>query len=320
MRGLLRNVAILEQLCSAPAGSVRGYAGGRAQHETDCRSPQQIDLCAAVRGACLAFLNFYPDLVEKIGSDPLADPERARGQAAVLLTRLLLLPVPEEMRQLGDLRHDINLGSRAVVRLLDRPSAERALDAMAFSKVCTIGEPPMWLAASLGAVSPAFGHAYCMNAFGLLPGDVFADLAETEIQVAIIKEGAATPLQVSCLRTGFGDTRLRIPVRRQHTGSTVAVAVGDIAPASIVKALTLQCGESAREALDSQDIEVLAPAEIRGLRARIDGRHFQATAAEAYLLFPIPLSDHPLTILTVTLSTASPPASDAPPPQATAAA
>jgi hypothetical protein len=57
---LLRNIALLEQFCSSPVGSVSLYDRGVVQREAETRPPEQLAFCARVQQAgmprfCAAF-------------------------------------------------------------------------------------------------------------------------------------------------------------------------------------------------------------------------------------------------------------------------
>ncbi|MBV8651094.1 MAG: hypothetical protein JO255_06470, partial [Alphaproteobacteria bacterium] len=144
MSHVLRNVAVLEQLCCAPVGSVRHYAGAAVQREVDPRPAAQLALCRDVQRACLAFVDLYPALAKTTGADAFSDIDRARHWAAMLLTRFLLLPTAAEMSAFGGVRHEVNLGSSATIPLIDGDAVRRALGAMAFPAVCALPMPPMW--------------------------------------------------------------------------------------------------------------------------------------------------------------------------------
>ncbi|MCR6632565.1 MAG: HAD family hydrolase [Magnetospirillum sp.] len=122
-RAVLSNVAILEQVCSAPQGSVRDYGDdGSISREDDPRSPHQQDLCAAIRAGAVHYAQRLAALPQS-GFPALPRGEEAAPWAGAILARALLLPTDDELVLLGGLKHDINLGSQALAPMADAGAA-----------------------------------------------------------------------------------------------------------------------------------------------------------------------------------------------------
>jgi FMN phosphatase YigB (HAD superfamily) len=300
-RMLLRNISVLEQFCSAPVGSVHNYDGATALREDELRAAPQLEFCREIQQSCLRFATQYRELAERLDIDPLGDLETTRLWATVILSRFLLMPNGPEQELFGQMQHDVNLGSRTLIDLINAPELEVLMGTMPFANVCAIKEPPMWLAGSIAAVSTMAGYAYTLAGFSLLPSDVMSDIDAGRLEVTLIKANHGEVIPVSCMVTGFGDVRLRIPVLKKHTGSVIAVPLDRFLHNGVIRSLTLQQGDGSLDTLVSRGITMLPINEVRGLRARVSGSHFQALEEDAHILVTVPASDQPLSIVTMTV-------------------
>lgn len=304
---VIRNVLVMEHFCAAPTGSVRDYADdGSPTFEEDLRPAPQRDVCAAVQSACLGAVDFFPAT-----DDP--DGEAAeRAWAAVMLARLALMPTPQERALLGPFIHDINLGSKAHGRLEDGESARLLRTVMDLPTACTAPPPPFWMAASLGALSPDQGHAYLLNAFGLLPGDVYADQPDGTVRVSLIHAHGQQDLTARRLRTASGEIRVHIPVARVHMGGVVAVSMADIVPgggpaSGFLGPVCLRTGDSPHQALRNTRIHELPPVRIGGMEMVLgENGMFRVDGPDARLMIvtpDVPAAMPPLYLLTLLFRT-----------------
>jgi FMN phosphatase YigB (HAD superfamily) len=111
-------VAVLEQLCTIAQGSVVGYHanGNPIRKAADVKGGQSA-VRDAVQAACL-------DFVREAGKGthrPAAshDAEGRRQVVAATLSRLLYLPLTEEVALLEQFDHDVNLGTQATIKLIN---------------------------------------------------------------------------------------------------------------------------------------------------------------------------------------------------------
>lgn len=300
MRGLLRNVAVLEQLLSAPAGSAADYEAGQVVREADPRPAAQHAAIAAAQDQAVATVAAWPALAARVGSDPCDDIEAMRSWSAAQVARFLTFPTAAEVAAFGRFSLDVNLGSDGTIALVDTSPLHQALAAVPFTQACTLAEPPMWLAASFATVSASHGFAYHLGTLGLLSGDAFIDRVEGSVEVAIVKDGAPRLLPVTRHRTGFGEIRLHVPVARADTGSVLTIPLDGIGDA-VLRPPVLRRGETVPAAFLSRRMETVLPATLEVVGARLDGCHIRAVAADGHLLVPIPASTAAVTILSLTL-------------------
>jgi FMN phosphatase YigB (HAD superfamily) len=298
-RCLLRNVAVLEQLMSEPVGSVREYRGGEPVREAEVRSSHQLRLCLRAHEGALSFSQLAA-LQRAAGLDPFADLEGATRAAALVLTRFLLWPLPEEVEAFCRLDHDINLGTAGHVSLVDG-AAIAALGAVhQQSALFTAQEPPMWLAASLALADPQLCFAYLLWCHGAggevavgeeLVGDMMATLFRGQ-------EGAqiSVPLQ----RLANGDYRVRLPVSARYRGDVAALLIGDIASGGFVRSFAFQSGPGAVAAMKAPP-RLIDLSLMRGLGLDIAGGVFRCLGPEAHLLLPVPAGDD-TAVLTLTFA------------------
>ncbi|ALK10916.1 HAD family hydrolase [Blastochloris viridis] len=276
-RMLLSNVAVLEQLCCAQAGSVRSYRDGEAVREPDHRDPAQVELSNAVQTGALHFVRQLKQRLET-GFDPFTDQAALAAAAVAMLGRLLLLPTDDELLLLGTAGHDVNLGSRTVVRLADPAHAASVTLAKSVSEACRMSAPPVWPAGSFTALSPSQGFIYTLFGVGSLPTDVFADVPCGKVEVTLIGRQRTVPTETPCLRTGHGDIRIHIPFTAELGLQRVAVTVGRLATQGLLRGVTMQQGASVRDAMESFDVMRLCDERLSGAELELVSGYFQATA------------------------------------------
>lgn len=301
-RMMLRNIAVIEQCCSAPVGSILDYVDGTVRREADVRPRSMIERAFDVQEACVAFADAYRKAARETGIDPLDGGDASRTWAAAILSRLLMLPTREERQFFGPLLQDVNLGSRGLVPMIDGGYMEAMMGTLPLPMVCAAREPPMWLGGSIGEVMPMAGYVYAMVGEGLAPVDLLGDDALGPVSVAMVKDGQATPVTVEAALTGFGDIRLRIPVPRSHQNAQVALALDGYLARGVIKTVTVQRGEDVGSALLAGAMEPVALTELKGLRAILNEHHFRADGVNPYLLIPIAGGKEAVAVLTVAIS------------------
>lgn len=288
-RALLSNIGILEQMCGAATGSVRIHgADGTVQREPDPRPTAQQTLCARIRQGAVAH-------ARALGQQPAADA----AWAATILARALLLPTQDELALLGDIQHDINLGSQALVPLADGGLAAAVMAAMALPKAFTPRGVPAWMAAGAALQSPLHGYLYAIAAAHGLPGDVAGEAPCGKAEVVLSGNGPARHLAVTCLRTGAGDLRLRLPLRQADAIHLVEIAASSLPARGLIRGLTLQSGPTAAKAMASDRVRTVDGIEVSGMS--LDRGLFH-TAADGRLILHPPHPDDAIGILTLTIT------------------
>lgn len=294
-RALLSNVAILEQMCGAPEGSVCDYAAdGAVSREADPRPTAQLELCGRIRAGAVHYARALAALPE-----PQAEPEAAAPWAGAILARALLLPTDDELVLLGALRHDVNLGSQALAPMADAGAAAAIVSAKPLPAACAPHEPPMWMAASLAALSPLHGLLYALNGAGRLPADVVGDLPCGEAELVLIDGRDGHPLKITSQRNGFGELRLRVPLLRNSRIASVAIPASALPARGMIAGITLQWGETTAEAMRSQTVEALPAEAVQALGLSLDRGVFEGV--DGHLLVSPPPLPAPVGVLTVTI-------------------
>lgn len=126
LEAMCGNVAVLEQLCTMPTGSVIDYTpeGTAIRAEASIKG-RQSDVRDAVQRGCIRYAE--QQAAALIRRADLDRDESLRRGAAATLTRLMFLPLPDELALLAQFDHDVNLGLEAMVPLFDPDVAARGM-------------------------------------------------------------------------------------------------------------------------------------------------------------------------------------------------
>ncbi len=206
LESLNQYVAVFEQLCTVPTGSVVDYADdGRPLRRAADFGVAQGALRDAAQAACLRFV------CEAAGDQ---EDETALWHGALAaFCRLLLLPSCEEIDCFADLAHDVNLGTSDAVALVD-PAAARQ-DVRRLGPLYARSAPRAYASAELrrAGLDLALAHiARGRFAIDLRVADLDADAMLLPVMVA--RDGRATVTHVSALPTLDGFFSASIPVGR----------------------------------------------------------------------------------------------------------
>lgn len=287
-RMLIRNVALLEQICCSADGSVRDYDGGQVLREINPRPESQIALAAEIQAGALAFIDSAGAVALDLRLAPYAAAETAARWCAATLARLLLLPDEDELALLGGLKHDVNLGTHALAPMLDGDFIRRQISARGLSAACTSTAPPMWLAGSFARLSPSHGWLYALFGANRLPADVFEESPSGPVQVGLFRAGGEATLEtVTVHRTGLGELRVRIPVSRAMGIATIALPLPGFAAEGLLHGVTLQIADDVRDAADSQEVIGIAAESLVYAGIQRSGDHYRAESADGCLLIPV---------------------------------
>ena len=301
-RMLLRNVAVLEQLCCATTGSVLGYRDGAVLHESHLQSGEQMAFARDVQDGAAAYVATAAALAPNLGVTPHADLDRVAGTAAAVLGRLLLLPTDGELQLLGALRHDVNLGTTNLAPLLDDSLLAAFQVTQSLPDACIARDPPMWLAGSFAAISPAQSFLYLLFGCNALPGDIFGDVKCGDIEIALVNAAGITSLvRAGCYRTGFGEMRVRIPLARGMAIRSVTVPVARLAREAVVSGPFLQSGDTVRQALRDSHVLLVEPPQFRHSGMTWSGRYYSADADDGALVIDLPAATAAVTMLSIGL-------------------
>lgn len=287
-RMLIRNVALLEQICCSADGSVRDYDGGRVLREINPRPESQIALAAEIQAGVLAFADGAEAVARDLRLAPYAAADVAARWCAATLARLLLLPDEDELALLGGMKHDVNLGTHVLAPMLDGDFIRRQISARGLSAACTSTAPPMWLAGSFARLSPAYAYLYALFGANRLPADVFEESLSGPVQIGLFRAGGEATLEtVTVHRTGLGELRVRIPVSRAMGITTIALPLPRFAAEGLLHGVTLQSADDVRDAAESQEVVGITAESLVYAGLQRNGDHYRTESADGCLLIPV---------------------------------
>lgn len=302
-RMLIRNVALLEQVCCSGDGSVRDYDGDQVLREINPRPASQIALTAEIQAGALAFAESAENVALDFCLSPYAAPEIAARWCTATLARLLLLPHEDELGMLGGLKHDVNLGTHALAPMIDSDFIRRQITARGFSAACTSTAPPMWLAGSFADLSPSNAYLYTLFGTNRLPADVFEESPCGQVQIGLFGANTEATLDtVTLYRTGLGELRLRIPISRAMDVAMIALPLQKFAAEGLLHGVTIQSADDLRDAAKSQDVTGLAPESLVYAGMQHNGAHYRTENDDACLLIPVASMTHDIAIYSVAIT------------------
>ncbi|WP_298242460.1 hypothetical protein [uncultured Bradyrhizobium sp.] len=287
-RMMIRNIALLEQICCSADGSVRDYDGDKVLREINPRPESQIVLAAEIQAGALAFAGSAGEVALDFRLSPYAADDVAARWCAATLARLLLLPDDDELMLLGDLRHDVNLGTHALAPMIDSGFMRRQITARGLSAACTATAPPMWLAGCFARLSPSHAYLYALFGANRLPADVFEESPCISVQIGLFRgNGEATLEAVTVHRTGLGELRVRIPLSRAMGIAMIALPLGKFAPEGLLHGVTIQSADEVRDAAESQDAVGIAFESLTYAGVQRNGSHYRTESEDGCLLIPV---------------------------------
>jgi FMN phosphatase YigB (HAD superfamily) len=302
-RMLIRNIALLEQICCSADGSVRDYDGNQVLREINPRPASQIALAAEIQAGALAFAESADDVALDFCLSPYAAPDVAARWSTATLARFLLLPDEDEVALLGGLKHDVNLGSHALAPMIDSDFIRRQITARGFSAACTSSAPPMWLAGSFARLSPSNAYLYALFGANRLPADVFEEQPCGQVQIGLFRANAEATLEtVTLYRTGLGELRLRIPVSRAMGVAMIALPLPKFAAEGLLHGVTIQSADDIRDAAESQDVAGIAAESLVYAGVQRSGAHYRIENEDACLLIPVDAMTHDIAIYSVAIT------------------
>jgi FMN phosphatase YigB (HAD superfamily) len=305
-RMLIRNVALLEQLCCSTQGSVRDYEGSEALRELNPRPAEQMALVSEIQAGALAFAASARDFASSYALQPFAELDVAARWCAATLGRLLLLPDDDELALLGQFRHDVNLGSDALAPMLDASFVKNLEIARGLPAACTAPAPPMWLAGSFATLSPAHSYLYLLYGANRLPPNVFGETPCGTLKVGLFRTGGTASVEtVTVFVTGLNDLRLRIPISRAMGVTMIALPLAGFAREGILHGVAVQTGATLGEAAESEGATAITAEKLVFAGLDRSGNHYHAQNADSCLLIPVDPIDDAIALYSVALTSLS---------------
>jgi FMN phosphatase YigB (HAD superfamily) len=302
-RMLIRNIALLEQVCCSADGSVRDYDGGTVLREINPRPTSQITLAADIQAGTLAFAECAEQVAVDFRLSPYAAPDVAARWCAATLARLLLLPDEDELALLGELKHDVNLGTHALAPMIDGDYIRRQITARGLSAACTTSAPPMWLAGCFARLSASHSYLYTLFGANRLPADVFEERPRGPVQVGLFRgNGEATLETVTVHHNGLGELRVRIPVSRAMGIATIVLPLPKFAAEGLLHGVTIQSAADVRDAAESQSVVGIAAESLVFAGIERNGDHYRAQSEDGCLLIPVAPMTEDIAIYSVAIT------------------
>jgi FMN phosphatase YigB (HAD superfamily) len=302
-RMLIRNVALLEQICCSADGSVRDYDGERVLREINPRPASQIALAAEIQAGAVAFAESAEDVALDFCLSPYDAPDVAARWCTATLARFLLLPDEDELALLGGLKHDVNFGTHSLAPMIDSDFIRRQITARGFSAACTSGAPPMWLAGCFARLSPSNAYLYALFGANRLPADVFEESPCGQVRIGLFRANGEAALETSTLyRTGLGELRLRIPLSRAMGIAMIALPLPKLAAEGILHGVTIQSADDISDAAESQDVIGIAAESLISAGIQRNHAHYRAENEDACLLIPVAPMTQDIAIYSVAIT------------------
>jgi hypothetical protein len=265
-------------------GSVVGYDDrGEPQRKAASFAPHQVEDRRQVQKACLEFIAERSGCT--MGTQATTDPQANWHGALAAFGRLLFLPTQNEIGFFERFAHDMNLGIRETVPLVDRKAAQEDLR--------RIG--PMYPKSSLRVFAPAELRACGLDLallqfarrrldLDLRPQDFQA--TGFEVPVMIARGQQASVVTIEALPTHEGFLAASIPVGRCEYA--VGVLFGQICEWLQLESARLVSAERQLEAAYRDDeTDLTSTALFEGL-TRHSGGLIHCAAREGFLYFAEP--------------------------------
>lgn len=121
-------------------------------------------------------------------------------------------------------------------------------------------------------------------------------------EIALISPGVQRRITISRLRDGLGDIRLRVPVPRNRAGNAVAVPAAALPTRGTVRAITLQSGDSAVEAMRNPRIRTLPLACVQIEDMTMTRGTYESGHGQGRLLIELPPLERAMELVTLTVT------------------
>jgi len=301
-RMLIRNIALLEQICCSGEGSVRDYRGAEVLRAAERRPAEQITLAREIQSGAIAYVTRARSLAQRHNLQPYAALDIAARWAAASLGRLLLLPNDDELALLGPLKHDSNFGNHASTPMLDHELVMNQMIARGLSAAGTSVTPPTWLAGSFAMLSPSHAYIYVLAGADRLPSDVFGETPRGTLQVGLFQaNGQASMETITVYRAGSGELRLRIPISRAMTVSSIALPLARLGRQGILDGIVVQTGDTITDAVASTAATRVTESRLVNAGIERTGSYYSVREDDGCLLIQTDRFDDDIAIYTVAL-------------------
>ncbi|HWU01941.1 MAG TPA: HAD family hydrolase [Novosphingobium sp.] len=299
LNAMSSNVAVLEQLCTTPTGSVIGYTpeGQPIRRSNDIKQRQSA-IREAVQEGCLLHARTDGTHIQRPQS-PGDATEMLRRANAATLTRLMFLPLAYELDVLRNFEHDVNLGTDETLALFDPAIAERGLrqQGMFYQK----GVRRMYLPAELASQSLATRLTHFAASRYALELNVadFAGSNGVMVPVVYTNGQEVMPAQFNAMPTHDGFYAVCIPIGDcRYTAAIQLGAVFEWVEAYSVSAMP--AAEYLNNRHDTHEREIMLEPLFDGVeRPAPNLWHLQKPTAFALVNPPARVDDTPMLLVVV---------------------
>jgi FMN phosphatase YigB (HAD superfamily) len=215
-------VAVVEQMCNIAQGSTIDYTpdGAPVREDSGVKSFQN-----ATRDRVQQAVLDYARKAELGVHRPAASDtiENRRRMAGAILTRLLFLPLPSEIEVFGKFDHDVNLGTKVMIPLLDH---DEAADGLRRRGIAYVNETRrMYVPGEIQKHGLPFNLSLLTTSrFGLNLRNKDFEVGGIEVPVMMLTDAEQAVMRFTAYPTHEGFYRVSIPVGTQRP--TVAVQLG----------------------------------------------------------------------------------------------
>lgn len=217
-------VAVIEQMCNVAQGSTIDYTpeGAPVREEAGIKSLQNATR-DRIQQACVDFATTAYDAMHR---RPASDTIVARRRmAGAILTRMLFMPMESEIRVFESFDHDVNLGTKVLIPLLDH---QDAADGLRRRGIAYVNETRrMYVPGEIQKHGMPFNLSLLTTSrFALDMRNQDFEVGGIDVPVILIDaaEQSATPFKAYPTHEGF--YRITIPVGALRP--TVAVQLGQL--------------------------------------------------------------------------------------------
>lgn len=222
VNGMATCVGVIEQMCNIAQGSTVDYTpeGAPVREDSGFKGEQNATR-DRIQQACLDFaLTSGAAMHRAPDSDDIASRRR---MAAAIIQRLMYFPQPREVTLFADFHHDVNLGTKAMVSMLDVDVAARGLRRRGLAYVNDSRRMFM-----PGEVAP-HGLAYLMamatqTTLGLDIRSTDFDVGGIDVPVLLLGATEQAVVPIKAWPTHEGYYRITVPTGLNRP--TVAVQLG----------------------------------------------------------------------------------------------
>ncbi|MGK6319289.1 HAD family hydrolase [Sphingomonas sp. DT-204] len=215
-------IAVVEQMCNIAQGSTVDYTpdGTPIRKDAGVESVQNAARDRVQQAALDFARGAFAAMHRRPGSDDIASRRRMAG---AIMARLLFLPLPSEVTLFEGFNHDVNLGTRMTIRMLDHDSATEGLRRRGLSYINETNR--MYVPGEIARHGLPLNMALlAISRFTLDIRGADFEAGGIELPVILLTEREQAVMRFTAYPTHEGFYRVAVPVGLQRP--TVAIQLG----------------------------------------------------------------------------------------------